>query len=663
MINLFEGLYRNYLKHIVNSLLFGAIAFLFMIPQLKFDHSDGSWFQKDDPVYTQYQTFLDQFGSDEFVVIGWHKNDNDLNRAEYSKTINQLIQDLNSIPHIENVGYPYPGLSNDVEGVFLIVHPGDKFTDYRKEISEGVRKVLADFKTSKIEFHLLGIPILDTQIDLDMGKDFGLFFSLTLLVISLFIFLLYRSFRILFLVIGVIGLSMIYTLGLMPVLGFNFTLANTILPVLLIILGIMDSIHILNHCAKYPESIKKFGPLKRVLTPCLITSLTTSIGFASLLSSPIPAIRELGIVAAIGTIITFIVSITVIPFVLGKMDLTRIPSLSKPNRVVHFILDQCFVFTKKFYPFILAAFAMIFVLGMVRFSMPTIATDWLSFFKEKSTIQNDYRFFRQNFGSVSTLEVIVSPKDTPESTLKKIESLKAKALSLPTVTNVIVQNSPPQSINPTDIRITLLTTTLASNEVKIIMDELQPSLNQLFPHSAYITGINAIFVHMAEDLVESLVKSFSISFFAIFCIMFFYFGFKLGLLSIIVNLFPVLSIFGIMRILDITLDIGTVLTACITLGIIVDDTIHFASAIQANLKEEGDPLLAVKNALHETGYSIIITTLILTVGFSVLLVSSFKPVINFGILTSISFVLALIADLFISSSMIIALRHFFKQNR
>jgi len=163
---------------------------------------------------------------------------------------------------------------------------------------------------------------------------------------------------------------------------------------------------------------------------------------------------------------------------------------------------------------------------------------------------------------------------------------------------------------------------------------------------------------MSKYLLESQIKGFSLAFLAVIGVLFIAFwSAKYGGLSIIANLLPIIFIIGIMGWSGITLNTGTVMVASVALGIAVDDTIHFISRFRKELKSNKSP---VQNALRVTtvsvGRAILFTSVINIAGFLILLISGFQPTREFGMLIAMTLFFALIGDILVLPSVIMAAR-------
>jgi predicted RND superfamily exporter protein len=159
---------------------------------------------------------------------------------------------------------------------------------------------------------------------------------------------------------------------------------------------------------------------------------------------------------------------------------------------------------------------------------------------------------------------------------------------------------------------------------------------------------------MQGYLIESQIKTFTLAFILIFiCIALLLKSVRIGMMSMIPNLVPIAITLGVMGYLGINLDVATIMVASVAIGISVDDTIHFLYRFKSEFKKDGDHYLAIQRTLSGVGRALIFTTVVATCGFLIFCLSSFKPIQYFGLLTGISMISALAANLFILPSCIL----------
>jgi predicted RND superfamily exporter protein len=168
------------------------------------------------------------------------------------------------------------------------------------------------------------------------------------------------------------------------------------------------------------------------------------------------------------------------------------------------------------------------------------------------------------------------------------------------------------------------------------------------------TGLSSLYLAMDKHIQESQLKSFLLAFIIIFFMMLFVCrNFKLSVISMIPNLFPIAVTLGIMGWFNIPLDVATTMIASVTIGIAVDDTIHFIAWLRRNYFRSHDVKAAIVQTFTDVGKPICITSLILFSGFFVLILGSVLPTKAFGVLTAFSMFFALLGDLFVLPALIL----------
>jgi predicted RND superfamily exporter protein len=172
-------------------------------------------------------------------------------------------------------------------------------------------------------------------------------------------------------------------------------------------------------------------------------------------------------------------------------------------------------------------------------------------------------------------------------------------------------------------------------------------------YSYRITGISSLYLSMGENLQRSQIKSFLSAFIIIFIMMYFVCGnIPLTVISMIPNLFPIMLTLGLMGIMNIPLDIVTIMIASVVIGIAVDDTIHYIVWLKRNCTGGMDVQEALIKTYRDTGKPIVMTSVVLTFGFFILVLGAVRPTQTFGVLTAFSMATALFGDMVILPALI-----------
>ncbi|EFK07284.1 cyclic nucleotide-binding domain protein [delta proteobacterium NaphS2] len=184
--------------------------------------------------------------------------------------------------------------------------------------------------------------------------------------------------------------------------------------------------------------------------------------------------------------------------------------------------------------------------------------------------------------------------------------------------------------------------------------KIEAYLNENLPagFSFQVTGIGVVISHSSQLITDGQIKSLFLTLVLVFAIMFLLFmSFKVGIIGILPNCFPILVGFGLMGWLGIPLSMATSLIAGVAIGLAVDDTIHYLVGYNHEFKKDLDKKRALRDTVRHLGKPIIFTTVTISLGFSVLLFSSFKPTAVFGLLMVITMVSALVGDLILLPSL------------
>jgi predicted RND superfamily exporter protein len=167
-----------------------------------------------------------------------------------------------------------------------------------------------------------------------------------------------------------------------------------------------------------------------------------------------------------------------------------------------------------------------------------------------------------------------------------------------------------------------------------------------------VTGLMMIFARTLDAMMTSMAQSYTIAAFVVTMMMILLVGhIRLGLISMVPNLLPITIVLGFMGITGLPLDAFTMLIGSIALGLAVDDTVHFMHNFQRYYRQSGDTVEAITHTLHTAGRAMVVTTIVLSLGFLIFMRSDMNNLINFGGLTGMAIILALLADLLLAPAL------------
>jgi predicted RND superfamily exporter protein len=462
--------------------------------------------------------------------------------------------------------------------------------------------------------------------------------------------------------------------------------------------------------------------VRYVWLPCLFTSLTTGIGFFSFITSSIRPVKILGVFTSIGVMVAFILTITFLPATLilmkgrfgedGKdrfdQEAHRAGQLHDDSLFMKVLINIGRLSTgksKTIFIIFLSILA-ITIAGALRIEFETNTMNYLP---DDSTIRNDINYIENNFGGTIPFVLLVRAK-SQEFDFNHYESLKlideiqgdlmkgikqfSTSLSITDYFKEINQafnghnreyyRIPENRLDILDFyeigdpdildriiapdrmeaRISFQSRWDSNETAKGIDTYISRYMkNKLGDNYTYkFTGLSSLYLHMEFNLKESQIRSFLLAFVIIFAMMFFVCGnVKLTILSMIPNLFPIILTLGIMGWYKIPLDVSTIMIASITIGIAVDDTIHFIVWFKRNLASGMDIQSSLMKTFRDVGKPIAITSIVLFLGFFILIMGSIKPTQAFGVLTALAMLFAVMGDLFILPALLMIFKPGIKQ--
>jgi predicted RND superfamily exporter protein len=533
----------------------------------------------------------------------------------------------------------------------------------------------------------------------NLQKEFIIFLSLSFVVVILFLWFSFKSLYGILVPVLIVLLSILWTLGIMYYLHKPIDLMITMLPTMIFVAGMSDVVHFFS---KYFEELskgtarEKIYPLilKEVGFPTFLTLLTTVVGFLSLLFSSIQPIRDFGIYTSVGVVIAFVLTYTLLPallyFFTPKKLITVHSHNSRSTNAMRSILFWIFRHQKS----ILVISALLLVMagfGIAKIKVNNILLEDLS---DKVKIKQDFNFFDEHYSGVRPFELKITCKkgkvwdDTVLAQLNRVDDFIRQEyragfiLSPSSMVKSIYQNSSgdyttafPEAEDVAPIRkaleqnrknkelkrlvtpdgktarISAKIRDMGSASIKEKNKHLLAFLTQYTDSTRLqfeITGAAHLLDRNNEYMVSNMAQGFIFSIIIIGILTFFlHRSWKMVLVFIIPNVFPLVIIAGIMGYAGIELKAATSLVFSIAFGIATDDTIHFISRLKIELAYGKSLMYAFKRTYFETGKPILLTTFILIGGFMSLMTSDFMSTFYFGFLICITILIAVLADVFL----------------
>jgi len=571
-----------------------------------------------------------------------------------------------------------------------------------------VNKIRQDIgkKYPELGFYVTGDVPLDDAFASAYLYDLYYLFPVFLLVIFLVCAVFFRSFRLSALILSMMMMVVAATMGCAGYLGIDLTAGTSSVPVILITISLADFIHLLSATRRWAgQGLAARQAVRRAVRqnflPVFLTSLTTLIGFISLNFSEAPPFRDLGNLVAIGILISYLMTVTFFPVVLSRMNLATIfnggagrLSLSTGTISVfsHFLVRH----RKKLF-WAIMMLTVVIGSGVARIEFDD---DWVKYFDPENSFRRDTEFVVSHLTGVDVIEYIVSSGQdggiTDGDFLEKLDKFDNWALEQPEINHVssivslfrkmnfylngkpgqkytqtapIARNSDlnaqyllmyemslPVGLDLNDridiakesTRLTVTARDLTSQQMR----QLDAGISRKLRETGLIgprdsgTGVPLMFANLSERNIKSMLAGIALALITVSVIIMLSFkSLKLGLISFVVNILPIILGFGLWGWIYHYVGVSLTVVAAIAFGLVVDDTIHFVTKYtEKSAGRNRDIADSLTATYSEVGGALIMTSSILVLGFLILTFSLFQPTWAMGLVSVIMIILALIYD-------------------
>ncbi len=575
---------------------------------------------------------------------------------------------------------------------------------FTQEFYQEILTTAKEFETGNNKLYVAGRPIVEGTMALLGPADMKKMVPIVLLVITLVLYLTLRSVPSTILTMLVVFFSTIWAFGLMAVVNIPIYAVSTMIPVMLIAIGVADGIHLYSHLhlymRKHPDTTKIDAVkdmIKHMWSPVVMTSITTAVGFISLLTSQVYPIKYFGIFTAFGVMAAMVFSLVLIPAGIMVIGLPKFKEKKDGNKnknddkVAYDIAE--FVLKHKYTTFI--ATVLIVIVSIVGITKVWINSSFLEKFETTSAIVQTDKFINEHFGGTSTLNLILDSKEdgafkNPE-VLKLIDKMQQTVNSkLQVVGNTFsladylkrmnkVMHADNEAYNTIPDNQDLVAQYLLLYEMSGDPDNLWRVVNEQFA-KANVTiqlksdnskAINSALeqIHKFEDdfkklgvtlnyagsgykaliftdlILEGQIMSLIMSLIIVIVLLAIMFkNFTLGLIGSVPIMITASISFGIMGWFGIPLNTTTALLSSIAIGIGIDYAVHLIEQYKVN-SICGNKDLTVKKTMAHSGRAILFNAIVVIAGFLVLLFSVFPPNRELGFLVSLNMFISFVGTL------------------
>ena len=597
-----------------------------------------------------------------------------------------------------------------VTGINITVQlPGINSTQEVPEVVEFVRQLARQTNQAhpEVEVRLAGMVMMNNAFTeaskLDMATLVPLSFALMLLTLAVLLRNLWGTLA----TLVVIAFSVVTALGLGGHLGVPISPPSASAPTIILTVAMASSVHVLvtwlREMRRGVECNSAIAEALRInIQPVFLAAMTTAIGFLTMNFSEVPPFKHLGNLVAIGVVASFVFSVTFLPALLSVLPVrVRAVSLhhgSRMRRLADLVIHRRRAFLWG---------GGLVILGLVIFIPRNELNDvFVHYFDPSVTFRQDTDFMGEHLTGPMQIEYSLRSKDGGISSpafLQEVSKLtkwlrkQPETRHVTTLTDVIKRlnrnmhgdQEPfyelPESrdlaaqylllyemslpfgldlnnqidIDKSSIRLTVNNRTMSTNEVLAFDQRVLEWIDQYAPsvETGGGTGGPMMFAHIGARNIVAMLVGTTIALILISLVLVAALrSLRIGLISMVPNLAPAAMGFGLWGIFDGQIGLALSVVTTMTLGIVVDDTVHFLSKYLRACREEGaDAPDAVRYAFETVGRALVITTLVLVVGFLVLATSTFELNSGMGLLTAVVIALALVADFFFLPALLMSL--------
>lgn len=711
---------------------------------IKFNYEFEDFFPKGDETYDFYQNHRNTFGADNDFVLVALIDSNGIYQSAFLQNLENLENDLRNSPYVVNTTSPV-SLTYPVLGPFgeLIpikwLHPDDSSrikkdrerirqsgelegsliaTDEKSAIiiaqtisglsksksDSAVANIKSIVSRSNFDHYKLGGRIFGQQYYIQkMQSELTLFTSISVVIVVIFLIVGFRSWWGVLIPLAVVAISVSGLVGFLSLAGHPFDLLSVLLPTILFVVGISDAVHIIS---KYLEELRLGRDKLDALTNTVysvgratfLTSVTTAVGFLTLLTSSIGPVRYFGLFIAMGVVLAFLVTFTLLPSLLAILPKPRTAGIHYEQMFWTKQMRNVFRYVISRPKFILAVSFAVVILSLLGIFQIEVNNYLLEDLSEDDPVNQQYIFFEKHYDGVRPFEAQLNfdegssvftasnirMLDSMENALKekfrikKMNSLvqvykgmnralyggSIEAYRLPEKPtdwekcHRLVQRlwksgrlSPLLSEDGKKVRITARADDLGGKYFNTGYEEFLKENDAILKEqkaSISFTGMGYMIDRNNYLLAGNLMWGLVLAFVVVAALMGVIFkSLRMVVITLIPNIIPLLIVGGFMGFANIDLKVSTSIIFTVAFGIAVDDTIHYISKLKIELDKGRSLIYALKRTGISTGRAIVMTSLILVSGFVALIYSDFASTYYIGLLLSITLIAAVFSDLFL----------------
>ncbi|EHZ2742539.1 MMPL family transporter [Vibrio vulnificus] len=604
--------------------------------------------------------------------------------------VNTLVSEKGDVAVI-NITMQMPGVDETAEVNEVVAYVEQMLSHYRAVYPD-------------VTIYKAGIIAMNHSFAMAAQNDSATLVPTMLLVILVFLTLMLRSFLSVLATLVVIIGAIVATLGIVGWAGMFLHVASVNVPTLIMTLAVADCVHVIASMRHFMrQGMPKSQAIHRSVTlnfvPIIITSVTTAIGFLMMNMSDSPVLRDFGNLSALGVMIACVLSVSLLPALLNLLPVRFSAKQAAKSSDIMDKLADLVVHRRN----VLLPLSIVVIAGSAALiPYNKVNDESVKYFDTSSEFRQAADFMEQRIGGMTTMSIaikthqsqgIASPeflevlgeftswlREQPETdhvaSLSDIYKRLNKNMhgddsayyALPAERELAAQYlllyemslpfgldlNNQVNVDKSSVKLQLTVKNLGSVELVALEERIYQWFASNAPrYQVVASSPSLMFAHIGETNMASMLSTLPITLILISALMIFALrSWRLGVISLVPNIAPAVIGFGLWALISGEINLGLSVVVTLTLGIVVDDAVHFLAKYQHARKEGQNAEQAVRYAFHTVGRALWITTVVLVAGFSVLAMSQFRLNSDMGQLSAIVIFVALVIDFVLLPSLL-----------
>ncbi|HAS8512899.1 TPA: RND family transporter [Vibrio vulnificus] len=604
--------------------------------------------------------------------------------------VNALVSEKGDVAVI-NITMQMPGVDETAEVNEVVAYVEQMLSHYRAEYPD-------------VTIYKAGIIAMNHSFAMAAQNDSATLVPTMLLVILVFLTIMLRSFLSVLATLVVIIGAIVATLGIVGWAGMFLHVASVNVPTLIMTLAVADCVHVIASMRHFMrQGMPKSQAIHRSVTlnfvPIIITSVTTAIGFLMMNMSDSPVLRDFGNLSALGVMIACVLSVSLLP---ALLNLLPVRFSAKQAAKSSDIMDKLADLVVHRHNVLLPLSIVVIAGSAALIPYNKVNDESVKYFDTSSEFRQAADFMEQRIGGMTTMSIaikthqsqgIASPeflevlgeftrwlREQPETdhvaSLSDIYKRLNKNMhgddsayyALPAERELAAQYlllyemslpfgldlNNQVNVDKSSVKLQLTVKNLGSVELVALEERIYQWFASHAPrYQVVASSPSLMFAHIGETNMASMLSTLPITLILISALMIFALrSWRLGVISLVPNIAPAVIGFGLWALISGEINLGLSVVVTLTLGIVVDDAVHFLAKYQHARKEGQNAEQAVRYAIHTVGRALWITTVVLVAGFSVLAMSQFRLNSDMGQLSAIVIFVALVIDFVLLPSLL-----------